>query len=71
MALFHSLLGDILTVREEIYSFYGTRVQFNRYNLKTWQVQVNNDPWRPMDQASIDWCKKHHLPKVQVPQTTE
>lgn len=66
MALFHSLKGDILTVREEIYSFGGAKVTFVRHNIKTWQVQVNNDPWRPMTQADIDWCKTHHLPKVQA-----
>jgi hypothetical protein len=66
MALFHSLLGDVLTVREEVFSYGGSKVTFVRYNVKTWQVQVNNDPWRPMTPEAIAWCKTHHLPKVQA-----
>ena len=64
MALFFSREGDILTVREELYSFFDTKVKFVRYNLKTWHSQVNNDPWRQMVPNSIAWVKTHYLPKL-------
>lgn len=66
MALFFSKLGNILTVRQEIYSFHNTKTTFVRYDLEKWISQVNNDPWREMTPQDIEWVKTHYLPKVQA-----
>lgn len=66
MALFFSHLGNILTVRQEIYSFTDTKVTFVRYNLDLWISQVDNDPWQECTTQDIEWVKTHYLPKVEA-----
>lgn len=53
--------GDIVTVVEEILSFRETKRTVVRYNIQTWQSQINDEPWREMDEAARHWVVKHYL----------
>lgn len=60
---------DVLLVKETLHSFTKTKVSYRYYNIRDWTVnQLGKEgeiPTHPMDQGSIDWCKKYHLPKAQ------
>lgn len=68
MALKITLDGFILTVVEEIYSFFGTRRSYWYYNISTWMVSSTGKKDapidRPMSKESIAWVEKYYLPKV-------
>lgn len=70
----------ILEVEEIVFAIcspqYQERHRFFYTDISTWESLTNptatkqdgtNFPYRrPMDQASIDWCKKYHLPRVEA-----
>jgi len=74
--LIRRMIADaVLEVEEITMSFYETRTRYFYTNIKTWEdltnpagtKQVGIFPVRqPMTQGAIDWCKKYHLPKVEV-----
>ncbi len=60
------LNGDILHVTETLMSFHDTQVSHWYYDIKNWRVSSHgregDTPDRDMNQSSIDWCKKYHIP---------
>jgi hypothetical protein len=68
MSLSFKLSGNILEVKETRVNWTATHVTFWYYDVENWLVsstgRSNEVPTRPMQQDSIDWVKKHYLPKV-------
>ena len=70
-----SLDGDILTVIEITHSCNETFKKYLYINIKTWHkngrtLKIDDTALDyKMCDASIDWCKKYHLPKVNLNQT--
>lgn len=60
------LVGDILEVEELILTFTETKKNIVQYNIRNWEARVNNEPFQPMTEGSIQWVKKHYLPKVGI-----
>ena len=59
--------GDVIEVKQTIMSFNDTFVEYWYYNVKTWLSSVHGKKGdkliHPICQGSIDWVKKHYLPK--------
>jgi hypothetical protein len=68
MSLAYKLSGNILEVKETRINWTSTQITFWYYDIENWLVsshgRSNEVPTRPMQQDSIDWVKKHYLPKV-------
>ena len=68
MALRYNLTGDILGVTEYTHSFFETKVFHIYYDIKNWKQSLSGKKDAPivldMDEASIEWVRKHYLPKV-------
>jgi hypothetical protein len=61
--------NEILHVTETIMSPNKTKISHWYHNIKTWMVssqgREGDAPDRSMTKSSIEWVKKHYLPKVQ------
>ena len=60
------LVGNILEVTETTFTFTSTSKNVTEYNINTWESRTNKDPFVPMTESSINWVKKHYLPKVGI-----
>lgn len=63
------LSPTLLEVVQTICGFNCTRTTYWYYDTENWlrsQLGKKDEkPSVPMDQESIDWCKKHHIPKAE------
>ncbi len=64
----YSLNGNILTVKETVFSYTMTQVRYWNYDIKNWlknaNGQENEVPTIEMDKGAIGWVIKHYFPKV-------
>ena len=59
--------GNVIEVEETLHGYNSTSVHYRYYNLVTWMKSSTGEKDAEldfrMDQGSIDWAKKHYLPR--------
>jgi len=64
----YKLNGDILEVKQTIFSFTKTSREYWYYNIRDWKKsstgQKNDIPRQSMTQEDIEWVKRFYLPMV-------
>jgi len=48
-------------VTEKILGFSDTKVKTVKYKKDLSELQINNNPYRPVDQVTKDWFMKYYM----------
>lgn len=54
-----------IRVNETLYGWFDNNVKVILYDMKNKRSKVNNDPWYPMTNISVDWVNKYYIPKLE------
>ena len=54
-----------ISVKETICDWFDTGVKVVLYDIQNKRSKVNDCPWYPMTDSSVDWVDKYYIPKLE------